>query len=295
MDYLEELNNIKNWIKDLIIIQYRQSNKNRALIDLLVELIFANNLILKIRDLCLSVDKSTGKQLEIVGKWVGIDPYYNGMELWKHPYLSFLNYPELQDANFPSNISSLRGGFSTYLNFNNDDGGFLPYKVWQDTRTADNKLGDNEYRQLIKLKIIKNSINHTQKNIDDAIWQWAGGNKYYSLSALSVNDYLYLDKNFNKIYGKITAISANNITVVDENNNEIYKGYFNYNTTIETINGIENTTVYNYCLGHVYTTWNVMEIIYNYDDEYADLMTLAEYKNVLPAPIGCKITKQQIV
>ena len=221
MDYLEELNNIKNWIKDLIIIQYRQSKKNRALIDLLVELIFANNLILKIRDLCLSVDKSTGKQLEIVGKWVGIDPYYNGMELWKHPYLSFLNYPELQDADFPSNISSLRGGFSTYLNFNNDDGGFLPYKVWQDTRTADNKLGDYEYRQLIKLKIIKNSINHTQKNIDKAIYEWSNG--------------------------------------------------------------------------HVYTTWNIMEIIYNYDDEYADIMTLAEYKNVLPAPIGCKITKQQIV
>lgn len=221
MDYLAELNNIKDWFKNLIIIQYRQSKKNRALIDLLVELIFSNNLILQIRDLCLSVDKSEGAQLEVVGKWVGIDPYYNGMDLWKHPYLSFLNYSELKAANFPNNISSVRGGFSTYTNFANNDGGFLTYKVWQDTRTADNKLGDNEYRELIKLKIIKNSINHTQANIDKAIYEWSNG--------------------------------------------------------------------------HVYTTWNVMEVIYHYDDEYADLMTLAVYKDVLPSPVGCKITTQQIV
>ena len=385
MDYLAELNNIKEWIKNLVIIQYRQSKKNRALIDLLVELIFANNLILQIRDLCLSVDKSEGVQLDVVGKWVGIDRFYDGMELWNHPYLSFFNYPEIPDLpnNFdPSDLDPNRGGFSTYLNFSNNDGGFLTYKVWQDTRTADNQLGDYEYRELIKLKIIKNSINHTQANIDKAIWYWAGGSQYYSLVALSVGSSIYLDKSFNDVYGKVSAISANNITIVDNNNNELYKGYYNYDTTSETINGIENTIVYNYNLGHVYTTWtfklysasaisasddiyqadsaedfinyillennnvktygivsaitannitiensdglqlydgyyeyttvtrviegtsytiyeyslgNPMEVTYHYDNKYKDLMTLAEYKDVLPSPTGCKIVKQQIV
>ena len=295
MDYLEELNKIKTWIKNLIIIQYRQSRKNRALIDILVELFFANNLIPQIRDLCLSVDKSEGAQLDVVGKWVGVDRFYNGIELWEHRYLSFINYSDMKDPIFPNNLDWTQGGFSSYSTFADNDGGFLMYKQWQDTRTAVNKLGDDIFRQLIKLKIIKNSINHTQKNIDDAIWSWAGGNKYYSLSALSVNDYLYLDKNFNKIYGKITAISANNITVVDENNNEIYKGYFNYNTTTETINGIENTTVYNYYLGHVYTTWDVMKVIYNYDSDYKNIMTIASYKDILPSPTGCEIVTQQIV
>ena len=87
MDYIAELENIKEWAKNLIIIQYRQSKKNRKLIDILVELLFANLLILQIRDLCLSVDKSTGAQLDIVGKWVGIDKYYNNADVWDHPYL----------------------------------------------------------------------------------------------------------------------------------------------------------------------------------------------------------------
>ena len=134
MDYLEELNKIKEWIKNLIIIQYRQSKKNRALIDFLVELIFSNNLVLKIRDLCLNVEKSEGAQLDVVGKWVGVDRFYNGVELWEHPYVSFINYTDIQNVNFPNNLDPMQGGFSTYSNFADNNGGFLTYKNWQDTR-----------------------------------------------------------------------------------------------------------------------------------------------------------------
>lgn len=221
MDYLEELNKIKTWIKNLIIIQYRQSRKNRVLIDILVELFFANNLISQIRDLCLSVDKSEGVQLDVVGKWVGIDRFYNSIELWEHRYLSFINYSDMQDPNFPNNLDWTQGGFSSYSNFADNNGGFLMYKQWQDTRTAINKLGDDIFRQLIKLKIIKNSINHTQKNIDKAIYEWSNG--------------------------------------------------------------------------HVYTTWGVMKITYNYDAGYKNIMTIATYKDILPSPTGCEIVTQQIV
>lgn len=221
MDYLEELNKIKEWIKNLIIIQYRQSEKNRALIDLLVELIFSNNLVLKIRDLCLNVEKSEGAQLDVVGKWVGVDRFYNGVELWEHPYVSFINYTDIQNANFPNNLDPMQGGFSTYTNFTDDDGGFLTYKNWQDTRTAVNKLGDDIFRQLIKLKIIKNSINHTKRDIDKAIYEWSDGK--------------------------------------------------------------------------VYTTWDVMKIIYHYDVSYKNIITVAAFKDILPHPTGCEIVTQQIV
>lgn len=171
MDY--SLEEIKSWIKDLIIVQYKQSKKNRALIDLLVELIFANNLILQIRDLCLNVEESVGAQLDVVGKWVGVDRYYSG-ELWTHPYLSFPFYSTIKDSSY----NEYQGGFSKYSNFEDRDGGFLTYKTWQDVRTKVNQVGDEYFRHLIKLKIIKNSINHTCKNIDDAIWKWSDGNVY---------------------------------------------------------------------------------------------------------------------
>lgn len=180
MDY--NLGSIKSWIKDLLIVQYRQSPKNRALIDLMVELIFANNLILKIRDLCLSVENSVGAQLDVVGKWVGIDRYYNAIDLWEQPYLSFPYYSTIQDNSY----DQYQGGFSTYSNFADNNGGFLMYQNWQDIRTRVNQMGDDYFRTLIKLKIIKNSINHTCKNIDDAIWKWSGGNVYTTWSTMEL-------------------------------------------------------------------------------------------------------------
>ena len=182
MDYNIELQNIKSWIKDLLIVQYRQSPKNRAVIDLLVELIFANNLILKIRDLCLSVDKSEGAQLDVVGKWVGIDRYYNAIDLWEHPYTSLVYYNTIQTSDY----DQYQGGFSTYENFESHEGGFLTYEAWQDVRTKTNQIGDEYFRHLIKLKIIYNSINHTCKNIDDAIWKWSDGNVYTTWNAMEV-------------------------------------------------------------------------------------------------------------
>lgn len=241
MDYTKQLENIKDWIKNLVIIQYRQASKNRALIDLLTELIFVKCLPQQIRDLCLSVDKSTGVQLDIVGKWVGIDRIYNAAELWNHPYLSFINYTDIKDASFPTNLDPMQGGFSNYETFDDNDGGFLMYKNWQETRTAENKYGDKFFRPLIKLKIIKNSINHTMKNIDEAILLWSGGE-------------------------------------LDENGTPIRQGA-------------------------VYTTWQPMELTYHYDataktDEDADyktIMTLAQYKNALPCPTGCKLVVTPIV
>lgn len=174
MDYNLALQEIKNWIKDLIIIQYRQSKKNRALIDLIIDLIFANCLILQIRDLCLSVEKSEGVQLDVVGKWVNLDRFYNGIDLWDHIYFSSPYYQTIIDNSY----DELQGGFSTYLNFEERNGGSLMYKNWQDVRLKDNQMGDGYFRDLIKLKIIYNSINHTRKNIDEAIWDWSNGEVY---------------------------------------------------------------------------------------------------------------------
>ena len=198
MDYSIELTNIKNWIKDLIIIQYRQSKKNRALIDLLVELVFANNLILKIRDLCLSVDNSVGAQLDVVGKWIGLDRYYNGIDLWTHPYTALVNYENIASGIY----DEYQGGFSTYENFEAHEGGFLTYEAWQDVRTSVNAMGDEYYRHLIKLKIIQNSINQTCKNIDEAIWKWSDGNVYTTWGVMEVTYH------YSSLYRNVMTLAA---------------------------------------------------------------------------------------
>ena len=71
------------------------------------------------------------------------------------------------------------------------------YKVWQDTRTKINQMGDEYFRQLIKLKIIKNSINHTCKSIDEAIWNWSEGNVYTTWDVMKVK--YYYDSSYSNI------------------------------------------------------------------------------------------------
>jgi len=182
MDYNLELQNIKDWAKNLLIVQYSQAKKNQALIEILVDLIFANNLPLKIRDLCLNVDESVGVQLDVVGKWVGIDRYYNGIDLWDRPYTALVNYDNISSGIY----EQWQGGFSTWENFNDNNGGFLTWEDWSNTRTKVNAMGDDYFRSLIKLKIIKNSINHTCKNIDDAIWKWSNGQVYTTWDVMEV-------------------------------------------------------------------------------------------------------------
>lgn len=182
MDYNIALDDIKNWIKNLVIIQYRQSPKNRAFLDAITEIIFAKCLPLQIRDLCLNVEQSIGHQLDVVGAWVGLDRFYDGINLWEHKYTALVNYTNIQTETY----QTYQGGFSTFENFENNDGGFLMYKTYRNTRVKKNQMGDDIFRTLIKLKIIKNSIDFTNKNIDDAIYEWSNGEVYTTWDTMKV-------------------------------------------------------------------------------------------------------------
>ena len=174
MTYEEILKTLEDYFCDLLIIQYRQAPENRTLIKELVNLIFANNIALQIKDLTVDINKSIGVQLDIVGKWLGLDRYYNGIELWNKVYFSLPSYSHIRSGNY----NPYMGGFSNYTNFNTIQGATLTYREQIDIRTALNKLGDEIFRPLLKLKAIKNSINHTKKNIDEAIYQWSNGEVY---------------------------------------------------------------------------------------------------------------------
>lgn len=290
MDYVQELNRAKDWAKNLLILEYSQAPRNRQFIDLMCDILYANNLVSKIRDYFnlgyTKVDLSRsqgvtnavinyhtfsqivnntsgdyifkynngnwtlngetvtlsdygivitgtpqpndvlnitfveytaeGAQLDIIGKWVGIDRYYDAIDLWEQPYTALVNYSNVSTDTY----DDMQGGFSTFSNFEDNDGGFLTYLAWINTRTKVNQMGDDYLRRLIKLKIIKNNINHSMKAIDDAIWQWSGG--------------------------------------------------------------------------EIYTTWNKMEVTYHYPTKLSNLMLLAQYKDVLVAPTGCEIKTEVI-
>lgn len=166
MDYLTILGELEKYYQNLLIIQYNNKPKARATIKLLVDLLWVNMILLQIRE-AFDWRTAVGQQLDIVGKWVGCDRFYNGQLFDFHPWFALIPYGSEPD--------NLQGGFSRYSNFGEGNGGFLDY---DNIRPTQNQLVDDAFRIMIGLKIIKNNISATCKNIDDAIWDYFEGKVY---------------------------------------------------------------------------------------------------------------------
>ncbi len=195
MDYIKILETLKNYYANLLIVQYNGKPKASGTIKLLVNLLYANMILMQIRD---GFDWQTAleAQLDIIGKWVGVDKFYKGQFFDFHPWFSLIDWDSEPD--------NLQGGFSTFDTFETLEGGFLDYENILPTQ---NILPLEQFRTMIGLKIIKNSIEHTCKSIDDAIWDYFNGQVYtiwdsinrkliyYYPSELNVVMEVALDKN----------------------------------------------------------------------------------------------------
>lgn len=209
MDYIALLEQLKEYYSNLLIIQYNGKIKARATIKTMVNLLYVNMVLLQIRD-GFDWETALDAQLVLIGKWVGLDRFYDGQFFAFRPWFSL---PAWRDE--PDN---LQGGFSTYQDFNEELGGFLTYA---DLGPTQNRLSTDAFRVMIGLKIIKNNISSTCRNIDEAIWD--------------------------------------------------------------------------YFKGQVYTTWAPDEVTYHFPSELSEVIQVANYKNILPCPTGCRIVLREII
>jgi hypothetical protein len=119
-------------------------------------------LLWKIRD-CWDIDDTTlciGTQLDIIGKWVGVDRFYTEIPL-TDMQLAYYDWNEVSEPN------ALQGGLQDWNNIRpTTDGAFLNY---HSIISVTSRMNDTDFRTIIKLKIIKNNTIITCKNIDDAI------------------------------------------------------------------------------------------------------------------------------
>lgn len=166
MDYIKILQTLRNYYSNLLIIQYNGKPKAKATIELLVNLLYANMILMQIRD---GFDWRTAltAQLDIIGKWVGVDKFYKAQFFDFHQWFALIDWNSEPD--------NLQGGFSTFETFNEIEGGFLDYENILPTQ---NRLTSEQFKIMIGLKIIKNSIDNNCKTIDDAIWEYFEGQVY---------------------------------------------------------------------------------------------------------------------
>lgn len=183
-DYDKLKKQLIEYYQDLLIVQYHDKPKAKAMIKAEMEETLANLLDIQVRD-AFDVDTAVGVQLDIIGKWVGVDRIFKGQMFDNKPWFSLTRYNE------PT--TPLQGGFSRFDNFDTLEGGFLTYDFIVSTR---NKINDTDFRLLIKLKIIRNNIKHSPKDIDEAMYKLFADTLYTVWGECMEMTFYYKKKNY---------------------------------------------------------------------------------------------------
>jgi len=159
---MADVTDIIDYYADLLIIQYNQKPKAKATIKAFVEEILSTGILFDIRD-AFNLDTAIGVQLDTLGKYANIDRFYTGQTL--DGYFTLIKYDEV--ASPPADAI----GFTDYTDFETKVGDWL---IYPDILSDNLSLNDDDFRFLIKLRIIQNHSDHSHKSIDDSIFAFFG-------------------------------------------------------------------------------------------------------------------------
>lgn len=159
---MSDITSLVSYYANLLIVQYHNKPKAVATITALVTELLAAGVIFDVQN-GYSIETAIGKQLDIIGKYVGVDRFFKDLDL--HDYFAFNFYDE-------GAIPDDKWGFNTYTDFDTlIENGTLTYNT---IITKDFSLFDEEFRTIIKLKIIQNNSNHSHQSIDESIYKFFG-------------------------------------------------------------------------------------------------------------------------
>lgn len=156
----QQINEIVEYYSNLLIIQYHNKPKAKAMIELFVRELLANGIMFDVEN-GYNIETAVGKQLDVIGKYVYMDRYYQSLDL--EGFFSFALYDE-------DPISVDKIGFADYAD-SDKTGKTLTYG---DVISQFGTLGNADFRTLLKLRIIQNNSNHSHKSIDDALFAFFG-------------------------------------------------------------------------------------------------------------------------
>jgi hypothetical protein len=150
----------------LLIIQYNNKPKARATIDALIRAHVIYDIMVKIRDEGYDLELAVGVQLDILGKYIGIDRVITGTAFTREYF-----------------------GYAVYGDYDFDFHGYMEYgavvpdvqmRRYEESNQSLYTLTDAEYRIMLKLGIVRNSSNASVKQIDDILDDLFGSEVYFT-------------------------------------------------------------------------------------------------------------------
>lgn len=149
-DYTQDIQDVKTYYADLLILQYRNKPKARETIKIGADIYLGDGVIFQLQDI-LDIDKAEGAQLDIIGKILDCPRVGQGI------------YNDMIFFQFYDGPDSV--GFSTV---GNPQGG--NFRRIQNYNQSEYSLPDDDYRFLLKFKSAVNVMRGSERGIDDALW-----------------------------------------------------------------------------------------------------------------------------
>lgn len=276
MDYVKTLKQFKDYYSNTLIVQYHDKPKAKQTIEMLVELVYSNMLLMQIRD-AFDWKTAVGEQLDIIGKWVGVSRVFN-INLITSPKLAYPQYSRL----FPDTTSSTQGGYSDYYTFDDKYYNLYPpedaYIVSEETEYTSTWLSNTDGGTSLTPQVghfYKVKTNGTYYNKE---YCWNG------------NMYELYQQGGQLRYNDLQSIT----NALDDDNYRVIIGLkIIYNSINHTCGEIDKA-IWDYFNNEVITKWTDNTLTYEYPSKYAQIMAFADYKKVLPAPIGVTVQLMEV-
>ena len=172
-------NDLIAYYVNLLILQYRNKPKAQAHIQALISSLMVYDLSILVRD-GFNIDTAVGKQLDILGKYLGADRIVTGTS-FSRAYFGYSEHGTIAPYAFsPFMLSgTIPPDVQYYSGFNSAESLF--------------SLTDEEYRTILKLLIVKNNAIPSMLNIDNLLAMLFGANVLFTDHGNMAVGYIFAD------------------------------------------------------------------------------------------------------
>lgn len=160
-----DLENVIDYYVNLLIIQYNQLEKAKATVNLQVRTLLNDDIYSQVQD-GYNLDTAVGKQLDVLGTYIGLDR--NGAFEIINPNNNLFGVI----ANDSLQSDALFGVVDN-AQFETIDAHILGAE--EDDFITSQQLNDESYRFVLQLKVLQNNINHSEKEINEAVFEKFSG------------------------------------------------------------------------------------------------------------------------
>lgn len=150
-----DIESVKDYYADLLILQYRNKPKARETIREFVEICLGDGLVFELNN-CLNIDTAVGKQLDLIGQILGCNRNVYGL----NPDTKYFSFEKTGAYGYSDKDALSEGYWKSY--FNSIGSAYA--------------LPDSDYRQLLKFKAALNVMPSTMKGMDEALYSVFGDN-----------------------------------------------------------------------------------------------------------------------